>query len=149
MMEALEQDPYAAYLDPDVHRMQQEDLGGSFQGIGARVAYREGQVVVLAPLPGTPAERAGVRSRDIIMEVDGESTLGMNLYEVVMLIRGPRGTSVSLGIRHPGEDKTVKNDPCRLFGGSRMSCGARSSLFLLDMIRPSGWDVSGSTNDAR
>jgi len=107
MMEALEEDPYAAYLDPDLHKMQQEDMGGSFQGIGARVAFREGRVIVLAPLPGTPAERAGLRPGDVIMEVDGQSTLGMNLYEVVMLIRGPRDTSVSLDIRHPGEDETV------------------------------------------
>ena len=112
MMQSLG-DPYAAYLDPELYRMQQQDLEGSFEGIGARVAMQNGQVMVLAPLPGSPAESAGIRPGDIIIEVDGESTVDMNLYEVVALIRGPSGTTVSLSIYHEGEDKPVTIDVTR------------------------------------
>jgi carboxyl-terminal processing protease len=112
MMQSLD-DPYAAYLDPELYSMQQEDLEGSFEGVGARVAMRNGQVMILAPLPGSPAESAGIRPGDIIIEVDGESTVDMNLYEVVALIRGPSGTTVSLGIQHEGEDKPVTIDVTR------------------------------------
>jgi carboxyl-terminal processing protease len=103
MMEALEEDPYAAYLDSDLYAMQQEDLEGSFQGIGARVTTHEGNVIIVAPLPGTPAERAGIQPGDVIVSVDDQSTRGMNLYEVIVLIRGPQDTSVSLGIAREGE----------------------------------------------
>jgi carboxyl-terminal processing protease len=106
MMQALD-DPYAAYMDPEIFRVQQEDMGGSFEGIGARIAVQDDWVIILAPLDGSPAERAGIKPGDIIMEVDGEDTIGMSLYEVVALVRGPAGTTVSLGMLHEGDDEIV------------------------------------------
>lgn len=92
-------DPYASYLDPEQYLEEQEDIRGSFEGIGAEVAMREGQVVIVAPIPDTPAERAGIKAGDIILSVDGASVEGKTLMEVVRLIRGPRGTVVTIGVR--------------------------------------------------
>ncbi|MDP3063030.1 MAG: S41 family peptidase [Chloroflexota bacterium] len=101
MIQALD-DPYASFLDPSQYAQEQEDLRGSFEGIGAEVTMRDNQVVVVAPIPDTPAERAGIRPGDVIISVDGESMDGKTVQEVVRRIRGTRGTVVSIGIRHLG-----------------------------------------------
>jgi carboxyl-terminal processing protease len=68
---------------------------------------REGKLTIVAPIPDTPAERAGIRPGDIILEVDGESTEGITLMEAVFKIRGPKGTPVTLLVLHKGEEKPV------------------------------------------
>lgn len=106
MVEALE-DPYSAYLDIARYGMTLEDLTGRFEGIGAYVGDDEGRVVVIAPIPGTPAEAAGIRSGDIIAGIDGESTEGLSVMDAVILIRGDAGTTVVLQIIHDGETEPV------------------------------------------
>ena len=73
---------------------------GKFEGIGATVAAQNGQIVIVAPIENTPAERAGLKPGDAILEVDGESTEGWTQEKAVIKIRGPRGTTVKLKIRH-------------------------------------------------
>ena len=97
MLEALD-DPYAAYLNPQRYRMESEDFKGSFSGIGAEVTMRNGRITIIAPLPDTPADEAGIRAGDIIVEINGESTEGLTLQEAVNKIRGPSGESVDLVI---------------------------------------------------
>ncbi len=99
MLDALG-DVHASYLDPDFFSAELERFRGSFEGIGAEVSMKDGQVVVVAPIPDTPAERAGIRPGDTILEVNGESTQGLGVFEVVARIRGPEGTSVDLLILH-------------------------------------------------
>jgi carboxyl-terminal processing protease len=106
LLEALD-DPYTAYLDPDTYKMETTGIHGKFQGIGAHVNMKEDQLEVIAPIPGTPAERAGIRPGDRIMEVNGEPTRGMSLHEAVLKIRGPEGTPVTLLILHKGEETPV------------------------------------------
>ena len=80
---------------------------GKFEGIGATVASQNGQIVIVAPIEGTPAERAGLKAGDTILEVDGESTEGWSQEKAVLKIRGDRGTSVKLKIRHSdGQEAT-------------------------------------------
>ena len=100
MLEALG-DPYTAYMES--HEIELSDLEGSFEGIGAYVSMEDGQLTVVSPIAGSPAEREGVRANDIILEVDGESTADMSLMEAIMKIRGPKGSSVTLTILHQGE----------------------------------------------
>ena len=97
MLEALD-DPYAAYLNPQRYRMESEDFKGSFSGIGAEVTMRNGRITIIAPLPDTPADEAGIRAGDIIVEINGESTEGLTLQEAVNKIRGPSGESVDMVI---------------------------------------------------
>jgi len=112
MVEALD-DPYTAYLDPETYQLSLSDLQGKFEGIGAHVAMRDDEVVVIAPIPGSPADKAGIRSGDKILEVDGEPTSGMSLVEAVLLVRGPKETSVRLLILHEGETEPGEIDIVR------------------------------------
>ncbi|MCI0903233.1 MAG: S41 family peptidase [Chloroflexi bacterium] len=93
-------DPYAGFLDREQFSLENEDIRGFFGGIGAEVGIRDGVMTILAPMPDTPAEAAGVRPGDVILEVDGESIRGLSLLEVVRLIRGDKGTKVTLLLRH-------------------------------------------------
>lgn len=104
MLEALN-DPYTSYLDAEAFKLELSGLRGEFEGIGAYLAMRESKIMVIAPMPDSPAERAGIRAGDVILEIDGESTAKMSLQDAVTRIRGPRGTSVALLIRHDAEEK--------------------------------------------
>jgi carboxyl-terminal processing protease len=100
-------DPYTSFIEPDIAAILNEDATGEFEGIGATVQMREdGYLEVVRPLPGHPAEAAGIQTGDLIIGVDGESIVGYGLYEALNLIRGPRGTEVELEIARPGEADT-------------------------------------------
>lgn len=107
MVEALD-DPYTTYLDTEAYRLNFDSLEGKFEGIGAEVTIRDGQLMVIAPLAGSPAAEAGIQPGDAILEIDGVSTSGMGLYEAILKVRGPKGTSVSLLILHPGETEPIE-----------------------------------------
>ncbi len=102
MVEALD-DPYTSYLDPETYQLSLSSLQGKFEGIGAHVAIREEQLMIIAPIADSPAARAGIRAGDIILEIDGMPTSEMSLAEAVLIIRGPKGTSVTLLVLHQGE----------------------------------------------
>ncbi|MBI4288551.1 MAG: S41 family peptidase [Chloroflexi bacterium] len=102
MLDVLK-DPYTSYLDADNARIEFSDLQGKFDGIGAQVGIKDGQLIVIAPIPDTPASRAGIRAGDAILEVEGVSTEGLSVQEVVIKIRGPKGAPVNLLMRHEGE----------------------------------------------
>ncbi len=102
MIEALD-DPYTAYLDPPAYKLGLSMLEGEFSGIGAQVGINNDRLTIIAPIAGSPAEKAGIRAGDVILEINGESTTQMNLAEAVLIIRGPQGTSVKLLILHLDE----------------------------------------------
>ncbi len=93
-------DPHSTYIDPNTWAISRGEFSGTFQGIGANVSTQDNFVVIVRPIPGTPAERAGLRAGDLILEVDGESAEGWALDKAVLRIRGPRGSSVELLVRH-------------------------------------------------
>ena len=97
-------DPQTAYLSPEIMQGSFQDVfRGNFEGIGAHVNLnRDGQLVIVKPIPGGPAEAAGIRPGDIILEADGESLEGMSLLEAVSKVRGPKGSTVELLVRHLG-----------------------------------------------
>jgi carboxyl-terminal processing protease len=101
MVEALD-DPYTAFLDAESYQLSMGELEGSFEGIGAYVSVKDEQLIV-APIADSPADKAGIRAGDIVLEIDGQSTEGMSLAEAVLLVRGPEGTTVTLLVLHEGE----------------------------------------------
>ena len=100
-------DPYAGFLDREQFSLESEDIRGFFGGIGAEVGVRDGAIIILSPMPDTPAEAAGIRAGDVILEVDGESIRGLSLLEVVQLIRGDKGTKVTLLLRRLNSSENI------------------------------------------
>lgn len=100
-------DPHMSYLSPENYTLVQSNFQGEFEGIGAIVGIREDKLTIVSPIPGTPAEKSGIKSGDIIMEINGESVVGMSLDVAISKIRGPSGTTVDLLILHPGETEPV------------------------------------------
>jgi carboxyl-terminal processing protease len=95
------------YVDPDTYRINVLPSSGTFEGIGATVSQQGGEIVIVAPIRGTPAEAAGIRAGDVILAVDGESTQGWTVDQAVIKIRGAAGTPVTLTIRH--SDQTTED----------------------------------------
>ena len=107
MVSALK-DPYSAFMTPEENKQFEEDMQGSFEGIGAEIGIRDGVLTIIAPLEGMPAEKAGIKAGDKVIKVNDKSTAEMTLNEAVRLIRGPRGTTVSLTILRNGEAQEIK-----------------------------------------
>ena len=105
MVKSLE-DPYTVFLPPEETKRFIEDVKGVFEGVGMEIGIRKGQLQVIAPLEGTPAQRAGLRAGDKILEIDGKPTVDMTIEEAVNLIRGPRGSEVTLTIFREEWEKT-------------------------------------------
>ena len=95
-------DPYSDYMTVEESEAFNESLSSSFQGIGAEVQERNGYIMVVSPIKNSPAERAGILPKDIILNVDNESIKGMSVNEAVQLIRGQKGTDVTLTIQREG-----------------------------------------------
>ncbi len=91
-------DPFSAFLEPKTASDFTQELSGKFEGVGMEVGLRNDVLTVISPLAGTPAEKAGIRAADIIVEINGESTEGIDLQEAVKKIRGPKGTIVDLKV---------------------------------------------------
>ncbi|MBI4032983.1 MAG: S41 family peptidase [Candidatus Blackburnbacteria bacterium] len=104
-------DPYTVFLPPEEQKRTQEDLGGEFEGVGIQIGFKGSQLAVIAPLEGTPAEKAGVKAGDFIVgikdkakEID-KGTFGITLPDAVDAIRGPAGSQVTLVLTRVGEDE--------------------------------------------
>ena len=91
-------DPFTSFLDPEEWRGMQEFTTGSFEGIGAVLQMEEGAIKIVEPIENSPAERAGIKSDDVITRVDGKPVIGKELDDVVKLIKGPHDTKVKIGI---------------------------------------------------
>jgi carboxyl-terminal processing protease len=100
------QDTGTFYVDAESYKVE-NNLSGTFDGIGAHITQQNNEIVIAAPIKNTPAERAGLTSGDVIVAVNGESTKGWTTTKTAATIRGPRGTEVTITIRH--RDGTVKD----------------------------------------
>jgi len=91
-------DPYTVFLSPDETEKFNNDVQGTFEGIGAEVGIKKGQLTIIAPLEGTPAQNAGLRAGDKILKINDKLTSDLTIDEAVDLMRGKKGTSVTLTI---------------------------------------------------
>src|SRR5258706_12763089 len=97
-------DPYSVFLKPDDFRQLSEATTGNYSGLGIEIHVRDGGITLVAPLPDTPAERAGVLTGDRIVQLDGRSTEGWKQEQAETELRGPAGTPAELLIRRTGVD---------------------------------------------
>lgn len=100
-------DPYTVFFPPAEAKSFQASISGEFSGVGMEIGLRDRVITVIAPLKNTPAERAGIRAGDRILEIDGQTTEGMTVEKAVSLIRGQKGTTVRLSILHEGARSAV------------------------------------------
>lgn len=113
MVEAVG-DPYTAFLPPEENQITQADLLGSFEGVGIEIGFKGTQLVVISPLPDTPAENAGIKAGDYIIGIKDErkgidmGTVGISLPDAVEAIRGPKGTEVTLLLLRNGSDTPLE-----------------------------------------
>jgi len=101
-------DPYTRFLEPKDFKTFTEDMSGSFYGVGMRLEQKENKILVVSPIEGTPAYKAGIKPGDQIIEVDGISIEGKGLDEVVAMIRGELGKKVKIKIYRESEKKTYE-----------------------------------------
>lgn len=102
MVESLG-DPYTSFFTPQEAQLFQDEISGSFEGIGTEIGIKNGKLVIIAPLPDSPADKAGLAAGDLILSIDGKSTEGVPLDIAVQTIRGKKGTNVKLGVLKTGE----------------------------------------------
>jgi carboxyl-terminal processing protease len=95
-------DPHSAFMPPDVYKEVQVDTRGEFGGLGIQISVKDNKLTVIAPIEGTPADRAGIKPGDYIIKVGDESTKDMTLVDAVNKMRGPKGTKVNLTILREG-----------------------------------------------
>lgn len=100
-------DPYTTFFPPEKSKQFEDEVRGDFGGIGVEIGIRENILTVIAPLKGTPGEHAGLKPGDLILKVDGTFTTGMTVEDAITLIRGPKGTTVTLTLRQNGTIKDV------------------------------------------
>jgi len=100
------QDPHSIFLDPQSNEKFTREMEGNYDGIGAEIGLRDNHLTIIAPLPDTPAEKAGLKTGDRIAAIDGRDTTGMAVEMAVSLIRGPQKTPVVLTIIKKNAEKT-------------------------------------------
>ncbi|MDA8188455.1 MAG: S41 family peptidase [Dehalococcoidales bacterium] len=107
MLDSLGDVGHTRFLSPEALRAEQQSLSGQLEGIGAELGVRDGHPTIVAPIEGSPAQRAGLRTGDVIVRVDGKDVTGLTVEQIVSLIRGPAGTSVTVSVLHRGEMKVT------------------------------------------
>lgn len=101
-MIATLKDPYSVYMDKKTSEQFTESLDSSFEGIGTEIGIEDGKIIIVSPYKNSPAEKAGLKPKDQLLKVNGESVEGLDLYETSMKIRGKKGTPVTLEIKRAG-----------------------------------------------
>ena len=105
MVEALGDTGHSRFMSPEMLKSENQQLAGSFEGIGATMEYKDNHAVVIAPFDGSPAQKAGVLPGDVILKVDGVDMTGLPLTDVISHIVGPAGTKVTITVQNPADNK--------------------------------------------
>src|SRR6185437_11706244 len=106
-------DPYSVFLKPEDFRQLSEATTGNYSGLGVQIDVRDGWITVVAPLPETPADRAGIQTGDQVIEVNGKSTEGWTSDQAIKTLRGEPGSKVSILVSRAGIPEPIKFDLIR------------------------------------
>ena len=107
LVHSLEEDKYIEYYTEDEYQSFSDGLNGNLEGIGAYIEEKDGQIIIVAPIEGSPAAKAGIKPHDIITHIDGISTEGLSLQQAVNRIRGPEGSEVVLTVNRDGKSLAI------------------------------------------
>ena len=108
LIQAMGDEGHTRFLTPEEVNRQRTDISGSFFGVGARIGMEDGFPVIVAPFDGSPADQAGLKAGDIVIEVDGQDVSGLSLTETVDMIRGEKGTEVVLTVFRPDTTESLE-----------------------------------------
>jgi carboxyl-terminal processing protease len=100
-------DPHSGYLDPDFYQDLQVQTKGEFGGLGIEITIRDGLLIVVAPMEGSPAERAGIKSGDAIVKIEGKFTKEYSLVDAVKRLRGPKGSPITISVSRKGQPDLI------------------------------------------
>jgi len=139
-------DPFSQFLEPEAHKEMRTETEGQFGGLGIRIAIRDGWLVVITPLPDTPAYRMGILPGDKIVKIEGESTQGVSLNDAVKKLRGKPKTEVKISVLREGEkepkDYTVMREIIRITSvKGKMLTDAIGYVHLIEFIEPTRNDL--------
>jgi carboxyl-terminal processing protease len=100
-------DPYSMYFEPSANELFRSDLEGSFDGIGAELTVRDGLLTIVSVLEATPAQKAGLKAQDVILQIDDKKSSELNFNDAIKAIRGPKDSQVKLSIGRAGEEEAL------------------------------------------
>ena len=155
MLDALGDTGHTRFLSPKELQDFQASLAGRLEGIGAEVGMRNGRPTIIAPIPGSPAQRAGLRPGDVIVRVDGREVSGLKVDQVVDLVRGPAGSPVTLTVIHPDQggltDVTVTRARITVpsVSWARVPGTAVAHVLISQFAERTTDDLVGALNEAR
>jgi carboxyl-terminal processing protease len=145
-------DPFSQFMEPEAHREMKTETAGQFGGLGIRIAVREGWLVVITPLPNTPAYRLGILPGDRIVKIEDEVTQGMSLGDAVQKLRGKPKTKVSISVLREGEKEPREYSIVREIINIQsvrytMLDGGVGYVRLFEFIEPSVPDMTKALKD--
>jgi carboxyl-terminal processing protease len=145
-------DPYTAYVSPDSHKLEMSGLLGKYQGIGAYIGKKDKNIVITAPIAGSPAEKAGLKAGDAILKINGESTELLSTAEAALKIQGPAGTPVTLTIGRLGTvepfDKEIVRGEIKLESIKSEMRGDVAYIKIQQFVDSSNEDLKLALQDA-
>ncbi len=106
-------DPYSRFVDPDELKQEEIDIEGEYGGLGIYIGSKDGKILVISPIEGTPAHKVGLEPMDEIVKIDDDIVLGWNINDVVKMLRGEPGTKVTIWVRREGNDELLKFEMTR------------------------------------
>lgn len=107
MLSTLGDDGHTRYLNASEVKLNQQSLAGNYVGVGIRIELRDNKIIVVAPIDGSSAQRAGITTGDILTKINGRTTDGLSIDDVVQSVRGPEGTTVDLVFERPGQSTPI------------------------------------------